>query len=191
MVQINMAGREIVHLATHGFFNTVADDGRTALGFRRVGGLALENPLVSSGLALAGAANAASASSSGSDGFLTAAEIGRLDLRATRWAVLSACETGLGEVEAEEGVFGLRRAFRQAGASTVIMSLWSVRDDDARFWMSELYSRRFETGRAGNGTPGTIDAVHDATLAALARARAAGDANPYRWAAFVASGDWR
>ena len=70
----------------------------------------------------------------------------RLDLQGTEWAVLSACETGLGEIKAGEGVFGLRRAFQIAGARTVIMSLWSVEDRATRTWMRALYEGRLSKG---------------------------------------------
>jgi CHAT domain-containing protein len=99
--------------------------------------------------------------------------------------VLSACDTGLGDVRAGEGVLGLRRAFQVAGARTLIMSLWSVEDDAARAWMTSLYTARLRDGRP------TAEAVRIATLAALARSRRAGNAHPFFWAAFVAAGDWR
>ena len=72
------------------------------------------------------------------DGVLTAEEVASLDLSGVEWAVLSACDTGLGEIKAGEGVFGPRRAFQIAGARTVIMSLWSVEDRAAMTWMRAL-----------------------------------------------------
>ncbi len=81
----------------------------------------------------------ASAKADQDDGILTAEEIARLNLQGIGWAVLSACDTGLGEIKAGEGVFGLRRAFQVAGARTVIMSLWSVEDRSAMQWMRALY----------------------------------------------------
>ena len=74
---------------------------------------------------------------------MTAEEVDTLDLEGVEWAVLSACRTGLGKVEAGEGVFGLRRAFHVAGARTVIMSLWAVDDRATRDWMRRLYEARF------------------------------------------------
>jgi CHAT domain-containing protein len=101
------------------------------------------------------------------------------------WAVLSACDTGRGHVRDEEGVLGLRRAFAVAGARTVIMSLWPVRDEDARAWMARLYEER------ANGAT-TAQAIRAADLARLAALRRQGpDTHPVRWAAFVAAGDWR
>ena len=75
------------------------------------------------------------------DGILTAEEVAALDLGGVEWAVLSACDTGVGEIKAGEGVFGLRRAFQIAGVRTVIMSLWAVDDQAARRWMRALYVR--------------------------------------------------
>ena len=70
---------------------------------------------------------------------LTAEEVAALDLDGVEWAVRSACDTGLGEIRAGEGVFGLRRAFRIAGARTVMTSLWPVEDHAARVWMPRLH----------------------------------------------------
>ena len=79
-----------------------------------------ENPLLLAGFALAGANRRQAAGVEDEDGILTAEEIASLDLSGVEWAVLSACDTGVGEVRAGEGVFGLRRAFQVAGAQTVI-----------------------------------------------------------------------
>src|SRR5437867_1250613 len=103
-----------------------------------------ENPLLLSGVALSGANNHITATSAQDDGILTAEEVASLNLQATDWAVLSACDTGVGAVKAGEGVFGLRRAFQIAGARTVIMSLWSIDDQAARQWMRALYQDRLE-----------------------------------------------
>jgi CHAT domain-containing protein len=181
-----------VHLATHGFFLGAACG--AAAGTRAVGGLAsgsglgaadLGNPLLLSGLALAGA-NRASVPAGDDDGILTAEEIAGLSLQGTRWAVLSACDTGIGEIRAGEGVFGLRRAFQIAGVRTTIMSLWSVDDQATRQWMRALYEGRFQ--KALN----TADAVREAGLQVLQSRRARGQAtHPFFWGAFVAAGDWR
>ncbi len=109
-----------------------------------------------------------------------------LDLHGVEWAVLSACDTGVGEIKAGEGVFGLRRAFQVAGARTVVMSLWSVEDQATRAWMRALYEGRFQRKLS------TADAVHQASLAVLRDRRAKGQStHPFFWAAFVAAGDWR
>jgi CHAT domain-containing protein/tetratricopeptide (TPR) repeat protein len=184
----------ILHLATHGFF--LSDDCSTpTTGTRGVGGLsaarplrahAVENPLLLSGLALAGANQRAAAASDEDDGILTAEEVASLDLEGVEWAVLSACDTAVGEIKAGEGVFGLRRAFQVAGARTVIMSLWSVEDRSAMEWMRALYEARLRRGL------NTADAVHEASLTVLRQRRARGQSvHPFFWAGFVAAGDWR
>jgi len=190
----SLADRRVVHLATHGFFlSSGCAPGRS--NSRGVGGLVsadaiaaaeLENPLLLSGLAMAGANRSGRRSVDQDDGILTAEEIAGLDLQDTEWAVLSACDTGLGEIRAGEGVFGLRRAFQIAGARTVIMSLWSVDDQATRQWMRALYEGRFKKGLD------TAQAVHAASLTMLRERRARGLSTlPFYWAAFVAAGDWR
>ncbi|MBI4242265.1 MAG: CHAT domain-containing protein [Candidatus Rokubacteria bacterium] len=189
-------GRLVVHLATHGFF--LSDRCSSAPGSSRaVGGLATvqsptaslpagENPLLLSGLALSGANQRAAAGPDEEDGILTAEEIGAMDLSGVEWAVLSACDTGIGEVRVGEGVFGLRRAFQIAGTGTLIMSLWPVEDETARQWMLALYESRFEKGL------GTAEAVRQASLEAFHRRREERKStHPFHWAAFVATGDWR
>ncbi len=176
------AGNRVLHLATHGFFL----GGECSPEARAEHGKLLENPLVLSGLALAGANHRQAAGPEEEDGILTAEEIAALDLDSVQWAVLSGCETGVGEAMAGEGVFGLRRAFQIAGARTVIMSLWPVDDEATRDWMSALYRHRFAEGAT------TLDAVHQASLELLAGRRAAGlSTHPFYWAGFVAAGDWR
>ena len=205
-------GHRVLHLATHGFF--LGGECTSALdGTRSVGGLVArkkpqpanpktalaktapapqgvgatgENPLLLSGLALAGANRRAAATVDEEDGILTAEEVASLDLSGVEWAVLSACDTGLGEIKAGEGVFGLRRAFQIAGAHTVIMSLWSVEDRAAMAWMRALYE-----GRLARKLD-TAAAVREASLTVLRQRRAHGQStHPFYWAGFVASGDWR
>jgi CHAT domain-containing protein len=166
-------GKSLLHLATHGFFLR-GDCGSS------------DNPLLLSGLALSGANNRDDADSNQEDGILTAEEIASLDLSSVEWAVLSACETGSGEIVDGEGVFGLRRAFEIAGADTLIMTLWSVQDDAARAWVRELYAARRERGES------TADSVRDASVTILSERREAGQStHPFYWGAFVAVGDWR
>lgn len=190
-------GHAILHLATHGFFLDGSDAPAAAPRRRGIGGVYAiavhvapaaggENPLALSGLAVAGANRRAEARPGMDDGILTAEEIATLDLAGIEWVVLSACDTGLGEIRTGEGILGLRRAFAVAGARTLIMSLWAVEDQAAREWMRALYEGRFAEGRD------TAGAVHHATLSTLAarRERGAGT-HPFYWAGFVASGDWR
>ena len=171
------ADRRVIHLATHGFFI-----GEECKG----GAVTRENPLLRSGLALAGANRRNSARQDQEDGILTAEEASSLDLEGTEWVVLSGCDTGLGEIKSGEGVLGLRRAFQEAGARTVITSLWPVEDEEARQWMTALYQRRF--GKRDS----TAAAVRGATLSVLRSRRAAKySTHPFHWASFVAVGDWR
>lgn len=167
----------ILHIATHGF---VLNDGCQQSGDRN-------HALNLAGLALAGANNWAGSEHGGSDGILTAAEIAALDLTGVDWAVLSACNTGLGELTARgEGVFGLCRAFALAGARSVIVSLWPVGDEAARDWMRALYTARLVDGAS------TADAVRTAHRTVLAERRAAGrSVHPYYWAGFTAVGGWQ
>jgi CHAT domain-containing protein len=145
-----------------------------------------ENPLLLSGLALAGANHRSAAGPDEEDGILTAEEIAALDLSGVEWAVLSACDTGVGDIRAGEGVFGLRRAFQVAGARTLIISLWSVDDESTRAWMTALYDARL--GRRLD----TAEAAREASLAVLEERRGAGHStSPFFWAGFVAAGDWR
>lgn len=189
-------GHRVLHLATHGFF-LGADCSPAIGGTRGVGGLStapkprsnagtVDNPLLLSGLALAGANRRSAAGPKDEDGILTSEEIAGLNLDGVEWAVLSACETGLGVVRVGEGVFGLRRAFQVAGVHTVIMSLWSVEDRAARDWMRALYEGRLKNNLS------TTDAVHQASFTVLRARRTPGQStHPFYWAGFAAAGDWR
>lgn len=126
----------VLHLATHGFFVTVADSSAES------GFAAAENPMARSGLALSGANRVWGGGQpfeGQEDGILTALEISRMDLSTTELAVLSACGTGQGKIEAGEGVLGLQRAFKMAGVHYVIMTLWNVQDEDAQQFMDFFY----------------------------------------------------
>jgi tetratricopeptide (TPR) repeat protein len=189
--KVQAPGKRILHLATHGFFfngrcasglgdstePTAAFDPASATG---------ENPMILSGLALAGANHRDAAGPDEDDGILTAEEIAALNLDGVEWAVLSACDTAVGQVRAGEGVFGLRRAFQVAGASTVIMSLWPVEDQSTRAWMRALYDGRFVAGLS------TAESVRRASLGLLHARRAKHlSTHPFYWAGFVAAGNWR
>ncbi|MGA2297176.1 MAG: CHAT domain-containing tetratricopeptide repeat protein [FCB group bacterium] len=134
----NTKNPRVVHIATHGLFmpdiERKEDDKDNAK--------LHENPLLRSGLFFAGANKynkTDNMSMESEDGLLTAYEAMNLDLDKTELVVLSACETGLGEIQNGEGVFGLRRAFQQAGARTVMMSLWKVNDEATQDLMSAFY----------------------------------------------------
>jgi len=184
-------GKRVLHLATHGFFlggqcTSTRDNATKSRLSRESGSVVGENPLLLSGLAFAGANHRQSAGLDDEDGILTAEEIASLDLSGTEWAVLSACDTGVGEVKTSEGVLGLRRAFQVAGAHTLIMSLWAVDDQATRAWMLELYHQRLVEHRP------TIDSVYQASLKALRERRTKHlSTHPFYWAGFVAAGDWR
>ena len=134
-------------------------------------------PLLRSGLVLAGANQAADGTHRG---ILTALELADADLVGTQLAVLSACETGLGEVRDGRGVYGLRRALALAGVGTQVISLWKVDDEGT----AELMIRYYESLAEGKGR---VEALRDARLELLADPRWA---HPRYWGAFVISGRW-
>jgi CHAT domain-containing protein/tetratricopeptide (TPR) repeat protein len=176
-------GRQVVHLATHGFLVDGSCRPQPKPGVRAEF-LPPENPMLTAGLALAGA-NQFDIGSDGEDGLLTAEEVASLDLEGVQWVVLSACESAAGTPAPGEGLLGLRRAFTIAGARTMIASLWRVEDQAARDWVRELYRSR------GSGVT-TGKAVERASLALLEARREAGrGTHPFYWGGFIASGDWR
>jgi CHAT domain-containing protein len=153
----------VLHIATHGFFLSASD--------------AVDNPLIRSGLALSGANSRRSDKDSG---ILTALEASNLNLWGTKLVTLSACDTGVGDIENGEGVFGLRRAVFLAGAETLVMSLWPVSDYVTREMMTAYY-RNLKQGR-GRG-----DSLRDAQLAMISRPRRQ---HPFYWASFIQAGEW-
>ncbi|MEM7367965.1 MAG: CHAT domain-containing tetratricopeptide repeat protein [Bacteroidota bacterium] len=166
----------ILHFATHGFF--FPKNKRLSLeatqdqnGFQRA-----SHPLMRSGLILA-QANAAWTGSQGSsdmeDGILTAYEVSQLSLKETELVVLSACETGLGDIDDNEGVYGLQRAFKIAGAKYILMSLWQVPDEATQELMVSFYQYWL------NGSD-----IHEALHKAQKKIRRKYK-NPYYWAGFV------
>ena len=175
-----VSGPSILHVATHGFF--LADRSTAPSPQNRRSRVAkwatwTENPLLRSGLALAGANHARG---NEADGVLTALEATGLDLWGTKLVVLSACETGLGDVKNGEGVFGLRRALVLAGAESQMMSLWAVSDRSTSDLMAGYY-------RALLDGQGRGEALRRVQLGML---RTASRSHPYYWASFIESGEW-
>lgn len=177
----------ILHIATHGFFLEDAEHplkNARGLDFSNFSDLRsaswaakIENPLLRSGLALAGVNEHRG---SDDDGVLTAMEAANLDLWGTKLVVLSACDTGVGEVRNGEGVYGLRRALVLAGAETQVMSLWPVLDKQTRGLMAGYYKRLL------NGE-GRSAALRQVQLETLKNPR---QRHPFYWAGFIQAGEW-
>jgi CHAT domain-containing protein/Tfp pilus assembly protein PilF len=170
-------GPSILHIATHGFF--LSDQRRdTNAGLDESTPVLSEDPLLRSGLVLAGANQRRSGA--GEDGILTASEVTALDLWGTKLVVLSACDTGLGEVKNGQGIYGLRRALILAGAQSLVMSLWEVADRPTRELMVDYY-KGLQQGQ------GRSEALRNVQLKML---RSRNRQHPYYWAAFIESGEW-
>ncbi len=185
LLSASSPGYRRLHLATHGFFAT----GNCRSSLARRSGVGVDevevvgfNPMVLSGLVLAGA-NAPDPEGL-EDGIWTAEEVATLDLRGTELVVLSACETGLGEVRSGEGVLGLRRAFAAAGAQTLVTSLWAVPDSATAEFMGAFYSALLQRRR----TPSASEALRAAQLEMLAASRERNaDVGPQAWGGFIST----
>jgi CHAT domain-containing protein len=132
----------VLHVATHGyFFSDIPMDDKDQTNFLGMDRQQLvQDPMLRSGLFFTGVNNTLKGESTkGENGMLSAAEASLLDLRETELVVLSACETGRGEETNSEGVYGLRKAFADAGAQNIIMSLWKVDDKVTQEFMSRFY----------------------------------------------------
>ena len=138
---------DILHIATHGFFFNEYKGEKSDQNLRaRL--ITSDNPLLRSGLALAGSNTywkSDMSETKGEDGIITSIEISNLDLSSTNLVVLSACETALGDISDTEGVYGLQRAFKMAGAENIIMSLWKVPDEETAILMSLFYKNLKKT----------------------------------------------
>jgi CHAT domain-containing protein len=181
----SLTGPSVLHVATHGFFlsprltaGSMTPPQSARVSAFDAGVQIEENPLLRSGLALAGANQLNDGR--GNDGILTALEAAGLDLHGTKLVVLSACETGIGEVQNGEGVYGLRRALVLAGSESELMSLWKVDDEATRDLMVEFYKGLM------NGESRST-ALREVQLKLLKMDRYE---HPFFWAAFILSGDW-
>ncbi len=170
----------VLHVATHGYFfediplDTV-DNRFLGMDRNRV----VQDPMLRSGLLFTGANKTLQGEESkGENGLLSAAEAALLDLRETELVVLSACETGKGEVKNSEGVYGLRKAFADAGAQNIIMSLWKVDDKVTQEFMTRFYeiwlNEKTSIREAFNRTQLEIKAKYP---------------QPYYWGAFILVGE--
>ncbi len=185
-------GPRILHIASHGFF--VGDEDlppedplqatiATNAVVQRFEG---EDPLLRSGLVLAGANNWTL--NHNDDGLLTAQEAAGLQLDGTELVVLSACSTAQGDLRTGEGVFGLQRAFTVAGARSTLLSLWKV--DDAA--TAELMTRFYQRLKTGEGRADALAAVQAEFRNGLVQGPGGEDwSMPYYWAAWQLVGDWR
>ncbi|HNJ43979.1 MAG TPA: CHAT domain-containing protein, partial [Acidobacteriota bacterium] len=181
----------LVHIATHGFFlEDAPKEPLNGTDFQRgitlgdtpppvnVEQLREANPLLRSCLFFAGANG--TANSTGESGTMTALEATGLDLWGTKLVVLSACDTGLGEVKNGDGVYGLRRALVLAGSEAQMMSLWPVSDEGTKELMQQYYTRL----KAGEGRS---EALRQVQLQMLKSKRWN---HPFYWASFIQSGEW-
>jgi CHAT domain-containing protein len=172
----------VLHFATHGFFMEDFDD-ETMSALSQTEQSYYKNPMVRSGIFFSGANNTYSLNTTNmnrikefEDGTLTSYEAMNLELDSTELVVLSACETGLGKVKNGEGVFGLQRAFKMAGAKSVIMSLWPVSDDATMKLMTTFYEKWSVSGDLYNS-------FRDAQMEVKKVYP-----EPYFWGAFVLNG---
>ena len=170
--------QSVVHIATHGFSFAEGSKSRKALAYllgkKNVTEL---NPMHFSGLLFAGANNMfkkhIKLPTNIEDGVLTAAEISVMDLRNVDMIVMSACQTGLGDVK-DDGVFGLQRGFKKAGVHTLLMSMWSVNDRATQIMMNAFYAALTHGQNR-----------HQALASAQQKVRASGYPEPYYWASFI------
>lgn len=164
----------ILHIATHGYFLKNVQRTNWPIGVHS--DYAKDNILLRSGLLLTGALETGkddAGLANNSNGVITSYEAMNLDLRGTNLVVLSACETGLGEIKAGEGVYGLQRAFLVAGARALIMSLWKVNDEATQQLMNNFYSNWIHTSDMQKS-------FREAQLQLMLKYK-----EPYYWGAFV------
>ena len=163
---------DILHVATHGFFRETPETDNNDESPQ-----IFAHPLLRSGLVFAGVKVSNSA---GDDGVLTALETTSLNLVGTQLVVLSACETGVGDITIGEGVYGLRRALVIAGSESQLFSLWKVPDKETKNLMVDYYQRL----QAGKGRTEALRRIQ------LEMINSNGEySHPYYWASFIPSGE--
>jgi len=170
---------EIIHLATHGFFfpdpEKEKNKNEIITSAEKLVFKESDNPLIRSGLIMSGANlawNGSEVPEGVDDGILTAYEVSGMNLFNTKLVVLSACETGLGDIKGSEGVYGLQRSFKMAGVDYLIMSLWQVPDRETSEFMTLFYKHLLKT-----------ENIREAFSKTQKKMRKKYD--PYFWAAFV------
>lgn len=182
---------KIIHLASHAFYLPDQTKKESRNSFKPIsyneasGQLVLkdlqnENPLLRSGVVLAGANRTDRDESD--DGYLTALEVSQLNLSGTELVVISGCDSGLGDIKVGEGIYGLKRAIAVAGARSSLLSLWKVKDKATAAFMTSFYTK-LKTGM------GRADAL-SATQKEFREHQNEDWREPYVWAAFQLSGDW-
>ncbi len=182
------------HLATHGYFAPGVGGWAIRRGGEAGSGW---HPLLLSGLALSGANR--EPKDGEEDGIFTALEVSEMEIPKLELVVLSACETGLGEVAGGEGLLGMQRAFQVAGARTVIASLWKVDDRATQALMADFYKEAWAPdkiiSRAEALRQAQLKMLREGAKRGVVRELDAGKGTrrlpPRYWAAFVLSGDWR
>jgi len=170
----------LLHLATHAYFQPDLRGAKRSNSKPGPTALSGENPLLRSGIVFAGA-NQPNADPA-DDGYLTALEVARLNWKGTELVVISACESGKGDIQAGEGVYGLKRAIAVAGARSSLLSLWKVDDRATAAFMESFYNK------LKDGEPRA--AALAATQKDFRQSSNATWNHPYVWAAFQLSGDW-